>query len=1142
MSRWRLIWESLTYHGRTQMAVGLGVMAATAVLTGALVVGDSVRGSLRAMALDRLGRIDQALLGQRFFREELGNQLAAGQGFADRFDGVVPAVILPGTVERPADSSAANQLASRAGNVTILGCDTRFWALGKGGPDEPPRADEVVINQTLADELHARPGDDIIVRLGRQSDIPADSPLGRKTGLVRSRRLTVRQVLAGRGLGRFGLRPNQQLPRNAFVALKTAQAMLDKPGRVNTLLVAGKTLDATAPRSAAALQTLLRPTLDDYGLSLKPTDHGEVQLTAERMLLEPRVEQAALRAFAGLRHRVVFTYLANTIASGGREIPYSTITAADFAVEPPWGPLRTPAGKAIGPLADDEIILNQWAADALEVRPGATIEITYFEPQSTHGEIIESTASFRLKAVAAIRGAAADRELTPEMRGVTDQLSMADWDPPFPFDGTRITDRDEAYWDQYGATPKAFVSLARGAALWNSRFGDATSIQIVPDTPGDAAVAALRDRLKRNLNPASLGFVFRPVKRLALAASSGTTSFDGLFLGFSFFIIASALMLIVLLFRLSIEQRSGEIGILTAVGLRRRQIRGLLSREGLAVAALGSVVGVGAGVFYGWIMLAGLSTWWLEAITTPFLRLYVNPVTMLVGYVAGVVVSLAAMVWSLWRAGGSSVRNLLAGRVTDDRWPVHRQRRLAAWLGWGAIAAAIALAAVAPRLGGEAQAGAFFGSGALVLCGMLALVWARFSAASTASIAAVRRGALWRLALRNAARNPGRSSLTIGLVAAASFLIVAISAFRLEPPESSTRRDTGTGGYSLLAESAVPIYHDLNQSRSLAELGMSADEIRRLRDVHIAPLRVRPGDDASCLNLYQPRQPQVLGVSAAVIQQGGFEWADSAAADNPQRRNPWLLLERDLGRTDDHRPVVPVVLDLNTAMYSLHLWQGVGSRYELADGHGGKITLEIVGLLANSIFQGQLLISETWFERLFPELSGYRFFLIDAPPATAAAVSGVLETSLGDTGFDVVRTTARLASFFAVQNTYLSTFQSLGGLGLLLGTFGLATVELRNVFERRGELALLRATGFRRRRLGELVMLENGVLLTGGLAIGIFAALVAVGPHWFTGGASIPWQSLVAMLAAVLLVGMVVGAWAVRTMLRAPLLSALRGE
>ena len=73
-------------------------------------------------------------------------------------------------------------------------------------------------------------------------------------------------------------------------------------------------------------------------------------------------------------------------------------------------------------------------------------------------------------------------------------------------------------------------------------------------------------------------------------------------------------------------------------------------------------------------------------------------------------------------------------------------------------------------------------------------------------------------------------------------------------------------------------------------------------------------------------------------------------------------------------------------------------------------------------------MSEKNFLRLFPSEQGYRYFLIEAPNATASAT--VLEERLSDFGFDAQSTEERLASFHRVENTYLSTFQLLGGLGL----------------------------------------------------------------------------------------------------------------
>jgi ABC-type antimicrobial peptide transport system permease subunit len=180
--------------------------------------------------------------------------------------------------------------------------------------------------------------------------------------------------------------------------------------------------------------------------------------------------------------------------------------------------------------------------------------------------------------------------------------------------------------------------------------------------------------------------------------------------------------------------------------------------------------------------------------------------------------------------------------------------------------------------------------------------------------------------------------------------------------------------------------------------------------------------------------------------------------------------------------------------------------------------------------------------RHFPEIDGYRYFLVESAPEQVTDVQNTLERELGDYGFAAETTGRRLADFLAVQNTYLLTFQTLGGLGLLLGTFGLAAVQLRNVLERRRELALMQATGFRRGTLAWMVLLENGFLLFAGLGFGAAAALVAVLPHIVAGGATIPWTFLAASMAAVFGVGLVAGLAAVRSTLRAPVLSALREE
>ena len=149
---------------------------------------------------------------------------------------------------------------------------------------------------------------------------------------------------------------------------------------------------------------------------------------------------------------------------------------------------------------------------------------------------------------------------------------------------------------------------------------------------------------------------------------------------------------------------------------------------------------------------------------------------------------------------------------------------------------------------------------------------------------------------------------------------------------------------------------------------------------------------------------------------------------------------------------------------------------------------------------------------------------------------------LSDWGFEVGSTAERLAAYHQVENTYLSTFQGLGALGLVLGTIGLATVLLRNVLERRQELALLRAVGYRRSILSVIIVAENLALMISGLACGAACALIAIMPAVRARGVPFPFAMVSLVLSAVLIVGLASSFLAVIAAFRSPLLAALRSE
>jgi len=187
-------------------------------------------------------------------------------------------------------------------------------------------------------------------------------------------------------------------------------------------------------------------------------------------------------------------------------------------------------------------------------------------------------------------------------------------------------------------------------------------------------------------------------------------------------------------------------------------------------------------------------------------------------------------------------------------------------------------------------------------------------------------------------------------------------------------------------------------------------------------------------------------------------------------------------------------------------------------------------------------MSDANFREQFPSEDGYRFFLIDTKQEPIAKVQALLGTALQSQGFEAESAVERVQSYQAVENMYLTTFQALGALGLLLGAVGLAVVLLRGVWERRGELALLRAVGYRHRVLGLLLLLENGLLLLLGLFIGVMAAMLAVAPHLLDYSGPVPWLRLPALLGLVMVVGLGSAAAALAATMRAPLLPALRRE
>jgi putative ABC transport system permease protein len=1077
-----LIVSNLRFYARASLGTLLGVTVAGAILVGALAIGDCVRESLRDLALARIGRTTFVLAARdRFFRSAL----------ADALPPAAPVLQLPGTAATPDDSARAN-------HVQILGVDEHFWSLAQTPISLEIPPDSVALNSALAKQLRVKAGDTIVLRVQKPSLLSQEAPISPREDVSTGMRLKVSAVVSDAEFGRFGLQANQASPLNAFLPLSWLQAKVDQPGRANLLLTSGPEPDLKQ-----------HWTLADTGLEWRDVPGGS-ELRSGRVFIDPEVVAAA-----GNGRELILTYFVNELREGNKSTPYSMVTAAEPPIVPPG-------------MKDNEIMVDQWLADDLGAKPGEELQLTYFVLGGKQG-LEQKTNSFVVRGVTPMDGPTADRTLMPDFPGIAKAEKTENWDAGFAIDMKKIRPKDEAYWKQYRGTPKAFVTLAAGQRMWGNRFGDVTAIRF----PTGVSRQEVERGILSKLAPASLGLTFLAVREQALAASSQSEDFGGLFISFSFFLVVAALILLALLFHFGLERRATEVGVLLAVGWRPAQVRRLLLCEGVVIAAVGGVLGLAGGILYARVILFGLTTLWSAAVAESPLQFHVTAETLAVGGLSGILISVLVIWLAVRGQAKRPARELLEQGSELEREAGTKRRR--PWAGWVALvsglgALALVVAALAKHDATDAES--FFEAGSLLLIAGVAAaaVWLRALAARAVS----RPLTLTGLGVRGCARRRLRSVAMVALMASGAFIIAAIEPFKLDATRDSGQRTSGTGGFAFIGESSLPIVQDLNIKAGREFFGLDENS---LKDVSVVSLRVHDGDDASCLNLNRAQSPRLLGVNPQELQdRKAFTFTQ--LADPSYTTHPWTLLE--VNSSDKEADEIPAFGDDTTITYGLH--KKIGDTVSYTDEHGRPFKVRLVGAVANSILQGSLLAAEPAFVRHFPGEAGYRMFLVDAPPSQAAAVSAALTRGLRDRGLELTPAAERLNEFNAVQNTFLDTFQVLGGLGLLLGSAGLGVVVLRNVLERRGELALLAAVGFTPRVLLRLVVAEHSVLQALGLALGIMAALLALLPVLLSPTAQISYVPLAASLGLVFLSGLFWTWAAARLALRGELLPALRNE
>lgn len=1055
MSIYQYILKSLWFFRKQHLAVLLGTIISTAVLTGALIIGDSVRNSLHTLVDLRLGKVEFAMpTGDRFVRAELAHDISKELGIK-----VSPVLSVKGL-------AIESESQSRVNGVHVYGIDHSFSDFVSGTLSELKK-DEVAISENLAEKLSLAEGSEFLLRLEKANLVPVNAPFVSDEDQTIALRLSVKAIYGDKDLGRFSLRSNQVAPYNVFISREFLSEEMELQGKANLLLASNKEEGLTEFELNTALAKKWQ--LADAGLHFNDLKAQSVyELSSDRIFIDEPIANEIQKMC--LPKDALLTYFVNGIESKSGKTPYSFVTAIEK--EDMFSDIRT-----------DRIHISSWLAKDLNLKVGDSLKLDYFVIGPMRS-LEDESREFLVTGIFSEKTKNLDKAMMPSFPGLSNAGSCNDWDAGIPIDFTKIRDKDEAYWKKYKGTPKAMIGMSSALNMWSNKYGQYTAFRFHKD---ELSAVQIEAKILERLHPSMLNLTFISVRNQGDNAASNMVDFGELFLSLSFFIIAAGILLTLLIYALNLENRNQETGILKGLGFSNKKILSIRFLESMPTVVLGGILGSIIGIAYNQTIIWGLNSVWQDVVRTNMIQLHVQTQTLFIGAILGMVIALI----SIYFVSKKNLKRSVVGLIqnTEVNSNPKKKKRLTLLITIFTLVISLLITVYAFASSEILNAELLMSSGGLLMIACFAAFYYFLIIKDEKNSKSV--PTIIELAIKNAARNKGRSLTTVILLALGCFSVMITGANRKTFVDTENLAQSGTGAYKYWIESTLPILYELNTESGKEKFALSDEVVNDSAD--FIQFRSLAGDDASCLNLNQVQRPRVLGFKSEILdKRSAFSFA--SLHESVDKEHPWMALNQDLGED-----VVPAIADQTVIVWGLK--KAVGDTLLYKNEFGRTIKLLLVGGLNNSIFQGNILISDQNFQKHYPSVSGAKLILADFRNEDQIKI---LEDDLQDYGLIVQKANDRLAAFYSVENTYLNMFMLLGALGVMIGTLGLGIVLLRNMLERKKELALMKAIGFEQKAIFKLIMLENLFLLIVGLASGALAAVVGMLPSLFSDAFSMP--------------------------------------
>ncbi len=1081
-----IVIRSISYNLKSAVYQVSIVLLLAAVITGSLMTGKSVRKSLRQTSFEKLGNTGILISsGIRYFDPSLVGRISAETGLKStgllELDGYCQHFITGQTAPR----------------IKIFGIENDFFSF-HGNEEINLRKGEVAINERLASYLGIKNGDELIIRFNSISSIPADAPFSPGIDETASLVLKTGIILSSDNSGNFSLGISQITPMNIFINRSDLVDGDGKTPKINRLLLENKK-SVSVQVIYDTLREVLKP--EDTGLTLRSIpETNEYEMISDRIFIDQsQVDEINKMPISGFP---VITYLANSIAKGNRSAPYSFISGLD-----PLLYEGVPDGNGI--------VINKWLAEDINAVRGDTLEVTWYSPDPLN-RLTEEKMNFIVTSVVEMKGIWSDSLLMPEFPGIAGSESCTDWDAGVDIKMDLIRKKDEEYWNKFGGTPKAFINYEKGKELWAGNFGPATSIRFKKGADENE----ISSKLKGSTDPYNSGFTITDLPQESIKAANESVDFSTLFLSLGFFIILSAIILLILVVSTFYEAKKDEVTTLFSIGFAKREIEKLLFIESGSVAVIGALSGAFAGGLFNYLIIKALNSVWQGAVQTNTLISGFEPWSFFIGFAVTVILILIM----LKIKSSVFLRNLSKPVTGETEKPLHGRNLLVTIISLTTTVILLFLSFVLE----EYSTILSYSAGIMVFATSILMIRQYYIGKQKTGIYSFRRKS--QISDSYYSFHPSQAIAPVLFLAAGLFAVIITGVNRMNLSGNMMKPSGGTGGYLLWGESSLPVRGSLISKEGRKEYGLDEPE---LKELSLVQARITSGNDASCLNLNHIASPPLLGIDASeFIRKGSFSFA--AKMKGIEEVNPWLTL----GYAPANGTIYGIA-DQTVLQYGLKI--KAGDTLKIRTESGQVLNVIISAGLKSSVFQGYVIIGNENFRRFFPSVPGNQIFLADGIPASAEIYLRTLTERLSEYGVHFEPAGERLASFFVVTNTYLSVFTILGGIGMILGVTGLGLILIRNFNQRKRDFGLMLAGGFSLKTIRKIIFAEHARILFYGLLTGIISALVATRPS-IMNDSDLPWKIVALMILLVLITGLTALAASVKSIKKDTLINRIRKD